>query len=51
LVIVWTSKPERGFTYDFAPEAPTPEPASLLLVGAGAVGLVARRRARRNLEG
>jgi hypothetical protein len=40
-------------TYDFAPAAPlpTPEPASLLLFGTGAAGLLGRRRVRRNLEG
>ena len=38
--------------YDFAPDAPvpTPEPATLLLVGTGAAGLLARCRVRRNLD-
>jgi hypothetical protein len=36
--------------YDFAP-VPTPEPTTLLLVGTGGAGLLARRRARRNLDG
>lgn len=37
-------------TYDFAPSAPIPEPASVLLFATGAAGLLARRRVRRNLE-
>ena len=36
-------------TYAFA--SPTPEPASLLLLGTGAAGLLARCRVRRNLDG
>lgn len=40
-------------TYDFAPDgpSPTPEPASLLLVGTGAAALVAARRVRRERRG
>jgi hypothetical protein len=38
-------------TFDFAPGAPVPEPASVLLFGTGAAGLLARPRIRRILGG
>ena len=39
----------QAVRFDFADVAATPEPASMLLVATGVVGLLARRRHRRHV--